>query len=363
MRNLMLVQLLIWLCAGAASGDEVHLRSGRRLVGRASWTDDGRLRIETRLGTALLAREEVAQVIACELPEEVLARRRAGLAPDDLHGRVELAGCALRAGLEPEARELLLEVVGAAPAGTEPEEPAGARRAAELFLLGLDYHQVDGRWVAPEVYYPARGCVRRGAAWIPAADLERERREAAEQTARASAAEAERERARAELDLRRAEEQVQAGEEAVRAAAERARAAREAVGSLGAKLAERARAEARSDLELAGKWSKLAAFRCQQHGRDCPDGCKSRGKRKELQKKWEKQKAAEGKDDVALARVAAELNELDGEWRAARKVLARDRQRLAEARDRCAACRLALDRLTARAERAREAAPVTEAPR
>lgn len=360
MRNLVLAQLLIGLCAGAASGDEVLLRCGRRLVCRASWTEDGRLRVETRLGTALLPREEVQEVIACELPEEVLARRRAALAPDDLPGQVELAGCALRAGLEPEARELLLAVVDAAPAGTEGEDRTRARREARLFLLGLNFHCVDGRWVAPEVYYPARGHVRRGKEWIPAADLERERAAAAEETARASAADAERQRARAELDLRRAEEQVQACEEAVHSAAERARVARAAVGSVGQELAGRARAETSSDRELAGKWSKLAAFTCKQHGRDCPDGCKSQGKHKELQKKWEKQKAAEAKDDQALARVAARLDELDGAWRAARRVLARDRQRLAEAEDQRAACRLALDGATARAQRAREAALACE---
>ena len=347
-----LVPLVIVLAVGAARGDEVVLRSGRRLVGRTAWTADG-LRVETRLGIAVIPRGEVEEVLPCELPEQVLARRRAMLAPDDLPGMVGLAGCALRADLEREARELLLAVVGAAVAEAETEDQARARRDARLFLLGLDFHQVEGRWVAPEVYYPARGFVRRGGSWVPAEELARARADAAADAARAQVSRAELERERAELDLARAEAELAAREEAHQAAREQARALEERVGQAQEEVAERARAEVSSDRVLAGKWSKLGSFACKTHGRECPEDCESQKKRDELKKAWEKQKQAEGKTDEALARARAKLDQLDLEWSAARKRLSRERQRLAEAGERLEACQLALARLGARGERAR----------
>ncbi len=171
---LLVAALLLAAClAPAARADTVHLRDGRKLQGETTWSPDGkRLEIKTRYGGVVVDKDDVLRIEAVETPEQELARRRAALAADDLPGRVALAELCLEHRLERDAAALLLEVVAAEPIGDEQRErlaPAARdalRAAAGLLAARLDYHLVDGRWVAPEDYYPARGYVRHRGRWV-----------------------------------------------------------------------------------------------------------------------------------------------------------------------------------------------------
>lgn len=174
---------LLASAAGQASADEVTLQGGRKLVGKARWTEEG-LEVVLESGAAVFPKHEVLSVEWKPLPKEELARRRGELLADDLPGRVSLARFGLEHALEPEARALLLQVVEspAPPPLAEGEAPGAARRAAdaaraeaETLLRGLSYQLVDGRWTSPEEYYPPRGFVKHKGKWVPRAEVERQK--------------------------------------------------------------------------------------------------------------------------------------------------------------------------------------------
>jgi len=158
-----------------------------------------------RRGSSLEARfaEVEARDVAAALavlrrqgPREAFAeavRRAAGtpaaprLSPEAC---LRLGLACLDAGLEAEARWLLLRAADA---------PTAAARAANG-LFRLDFHLVAGRWVPPELDYPAKGYVRFEGRWLLPAEvwtIEAERARFAAERALA--------RARAELAALRAE--------------------------------------------------------------------------------------------------------------------------------------------------------------
>lgn len=104
----------------------------------------------------LFKRSEVLRVDDKPSVEQEVERRRRALVPGDAAGAVLLAEFCVESKLEGTARELLLAVVAKTP------EYAGARSTLE----DLDFHLEDEEWIAPEVYYPAKGYVRFGKAWI-----------------------------------------------------------------------------------------------------------------------------------------------------------------------------------------------------
>lgn len=177
--------VLVLSATSAALADVVHLRDGRKLQGEATWSADGeRLEVKTRHGSVVVDRADVVRVEAVETPEQELTRRRAALAADDMAGRVALAEFCLERRLERDAVALLFEALaGEPPAGGQADrqpdrqpDPAAdearrvARRAARaaggLLATRLDYHLVDGEWLAPDEYYPARGFVRYRGRWV-----------------------------------------------------------------------------------------------------------------------------------------------------------------------------------------------------
>ncbi|MCO5169265.1 MAG: hypothetical protein M9894_23215 [Planctomycetes bacterium] len=168
----MVLLLAVLALAAPARADTVILRDGRKLQGEVTWSDDKkRLEVRTRLGSIVVDGADVVRVIIEETPEQELLRRRAALAPDDLAGRVALAEFCIEHRLERDAAALLLEVLAPRPDEDEAEAPApeaelARRAAAGLLAARLDYHLVDGRWVPPEEYYPARGFVRHRGRWV-----------------------------------------------------------------------------------------------------------------------------------------------------------------------------------------------------
>ncbi len=246
--------LVMALCAAPALADTVHLRDGRKLQGETTWSPDGkRLEIKTRYGSVVVDKDDVLRIEAVETPEQQLARRRAALGPDDHAGRVALAEFCLEHRLDRDAAALLLEVLAAEPHGEEAERLAPAAReafrgAAGLLAARLDYHLVDGEWLAPEVYYPARGYVRYRGRWV--------RRELVDLMAQVDAAEEEAKQAR--VELRRAERGLEPARKVVEEAAEATRRLERALANLAgekraaeleqeAKAADRAAAEERVD--------------------------------------------------------------------------------------------------------------------
>lgn len=223
--------VLVALAALApARADVVHLKDGRTIEGVVS--DEGStLVVVRRLGAIRIAREDVLRVEVRETPEQELARRTLALQPGDHAEALDLARFCVDQGFTEEARALAAHLQREAP---------GYAGLAELWAA-LDFHLVDGAWVAPEVYYPQNGWERVNGRWSPPEEVRvvraaRARRDAerALEGARADLARAERRAVAADGAVERARAEVtrlEAGEaalEAARGAAEAELRAREA---------------------------------------------------------------------------------------------------------------------------------------
>mgnify|MGYP001177782226 CR=1 FL=1 len=181
-RAALLTALSLAALSAPTVADEVTLKDGRKLTGKARWTDQG-LELTLEHGAVVFPRQDVLTVVEKELPAEELARRRGALAADDLPGRVALARFGLEHELEADARGLLLQVVERpAPALEQGQEPSEAQRAeadaraeAEALLRTLEFQLVNGKWTSPEEYYPPRGFVKHRGKWVPRAEVERSR--------------------------------------------------------------------------------------------------------------------------------------------------------------------------------------------
>lgn len=241
MRRALLVALALTL--PAARADLVVLKDGREVEGVVEEQGDT-IVIARRLGALRVPREDVVRIERREAPEQELARRVLALKPGDHAAALALGQFCLAHGFEEEARALAAHVQAQAPLTDGLQE----------LWLGLDHHLVDGAWVAPEVYYPARGWERVQGRWTPPEEVRvlrasRAKRDAerAIDAARAALAHAERadaaageaqvaaeaETARVErhgqtldLLLRRAEDELRLREDDVRFAEEAALDAR-----------------------------------------------------------------------------------------------------------------------------------------
>jgi hypothetical protein len=167
--------------AGAASADEVYLRSGGRLTGEVVQRTAEVLILEAEPGRITLPASYVVRVVTG--PSDLsLFRERAGrLANDDVGGWLALARWARERGLLTAARQAFEHVTTVDPAN------ATAHQALGHVLM-------DGRWVSQEESYRARGYVFFEGAWM--------RPEQMQASLAQRAAEAEAERARAESDAR-----------------------------------------------------------------------------------------------------------------------------------------------------------------
>lgn len=236
------------LAAPTALADTVILRDGRKLQGEVTWSDDKKkLEVKTRLGSIVVDAGDVVRVIIEETPEQELLRRRAALAPGDLAGRVALAEFCVDNRLERDAAALLLEVLAPGddedPEAPAPEAVAARRAAAGLLAARLDYHLVDGRWVPPEEYYPARGFVRHRGRWV--------RRELVELVQQLEAAEEGLKQRR--VEVRRAERALEPARRALSEADAGVRKVERALANLGAEkvAAERDLSAREADVRAA----------------------------------------------------------------------------------------------------------------
>lgn len=197
-RSLILTFALATLAAARA--DVVTLKNGRTIEGVVQEDGDS-LVVVRRLGAVRVPREDVASVEVRETPEQELARRVLALQPGDHAAALDLGRFCVAHEFTDEARSLARHVQREAPA---TDGLAGLWDA-------LDFHRIDGEWVAPEVYYPANGWEKVAGRWTPPEEVRvlrasRARRDAerALDLARAGASRVE----RASLDAERALERA-----------------------------------------------------------------------------------------------------------------------------------------------------------
>ncbi|MBI3097854.1 MAG: hypothetical protein HYY93_06350 [Planctomycetes bacterium] len=125
---------LALLPAGAA--DVVTLRNGSRFEGQVTESGD-RVSVRVDSGCLSFPRSSVAGIERRASPLDVLAERRASLAPGDAPGHYALGCWARREGLTAAAREEFEAVIESDP------DHAGAREA-------LGFRLVEGRWLTEE---------------------------------------------------------------------------------------------------------------------------------------------------------------------------------------------------------------------
>lgn len=204
MHRLALLALVALAAVTPVRADVVVLKDGRQIEGVV--TDEGEsLVVIRRLGAVRVAREDVLRVEVRETPEQELARRTLALQPGDHAAALDLGRFCVAQGFSEEARALAAHVQREAP---------GFDGLAALWLA-LDFHLVEGAWVAPEVYYPANGWERLNGRWAPPEEVRvvrasRGRRDAerALEAARSELARAERRSTQVEAGLDRARADV-----------------------------------------------------------------------------------------------------------------------------------------------------------
>src|SRR5262245_51101430 len=99
---------LVLLAGATARADEVQLRSGSSIEGKARREGDTVV-IRVESGEIRVPADEVLQIRKAASSEEVAARRRAALAPHDVQGRLELAAYCREHELRATERALLQE--------------------------------------------------------------------------------------------------------------------------------------------------------------------------------------------------------------------------------------------------------------
>lgn len=191
--------LVVLSSALVAHADEVQLSSGASIEGKAK-REGETVVIRVESGEIRVPADTVKQIRKAESSEEIVARRRASLAPHDVRGRIELAAFCREHELRATERALLQEVLD-----IDPNQPQ-ARRS-----LGYE-RDASGRWVDRSHELQAARAAEE------AARLERLRAEAS--------AALERERERQQREAR--DEALLARDEAVRARDEALRASQDA---------------------------------------------------------------------------------------------------------------------------------------
>jgi hypothetical protein len=189
---------------GAAAADEVFLKGGGRLVGLVVERSEASVTLDTAPGRVSIPMSRVERIVEGGAALITYQSRAARLAPNDVQGWLDLGLWAREANLSTQARQAFERVVSIDPSNAVAQQALGNA-------------QLDGRWVAQEEYYRARGYIQFDGRWVTpeerdhilaqrAADARGEQllREAEararEAEARARQAEAEAQRAEVEKD-------------------------------------------------------------------------------------------------------------------------------------------------------------------
>lgn len=147
---------VLLLGPGLARADVVFLKDGRTIEGVVASAEGKSVVVSRALGAVEIPRDQVDRIERRETPEQELARRTSSLTPGDHDAALSLLRFCLSNGFDAEARTLATQL--------QRERPGIAGLAAAW--AELDFHVVDGEWVAPEVYYPARGYERVNGRWL-----------------------------------------------------------------------------------------------------------------------------------------------------------------------------------------------------
>jgi hypothetical protein len=200
--------LALAMMAGAASADEIYLRSGGHLSGVIVRESASSVEIEIGAGVVTIPRALIQNIVQGPSALAAYQARARALSPNDVAGWLELAEYARTSGLTGQARDAYRRVLVLDPNNAVARHGLGYRRVGEQWLTqdeamqAQGYVHFEGEWVTPvqrDAVLAERESARR-----ERLDAERSRAALAEAEARAREAEA---RARAaEADAKRAEE-------------------------------------------------------------------------------------------------------------------------------------------------------------
>jgi hypothetical protein len=188
MHAVVLAGLITLLASAPAHADRVHLVGGSVIEGNASRQGD-RVTVELGSGVISVAASEVARIESTDSDVQQFERRAARLAPDDIHGTLQLAQFCRDHDMRDRERQLLQRVL------TRDPDHAEARA-----LLGY-VRQASGGWILRDDQMRAQGMVQQDGQWMTPAQL-LEIEQARAQTERARH---ERDQARADLEAKRME--------------------------------------------------------------------------------------------------------------------------------------------------------------
>lgn len=186
--------LVLLVLAGAASADDVLLKSGGQLSGRIVSHSATEITVDVGAGRITVPTSSVVRIQEGRSALQEYEERARVLAPGDVPGWLELGAWASAHGLGTQAREAHERALQASP-----NDPSANQALGRV--------QLNGRWVSEEESYRAQGYVQYGGDWVTPAERDAMERE--------SAAEAERDRERraAETRVREAEERAQQAEQ------------------------------------------------------------------------------------------------------------------------------------------------------
>lgn len=145
------------LSSGAARADDIVLKNGGRLEGRASRVGESVV-VDTGTGEVRLAADDVATITKGPTRLDLYRERLAATKADDAAAQAALAAFCAEKGLKDLERTHLLAAVA-----LDPDQPEARRR--------LGHIRYEGRWLTEDEYRRARGFVKVGDTWLTPEEL------------------------------------------------------------------------------------------------------------------------------------------------------------------------------------------------
>jgi len=139
-------------CAAPALADVVHLKTGGKLEGQVTLTDDGAI-IRLPVGEVRVSNDAIARIEKKDTPLDIYFKRAAAIKDDDPDAHYQLGLWARLQGLKPQARDEFAKTLALQP------DHEGAHKA-------LGHRKVNGQWMTPEDEMRAKGLVQRDGDWM-----------------------------------------------------------------------------------------------------------------------------------------------------------------------------------------------------